>query len=162
MPSVLIGKSVGDVFYPWITEASHKGGDLAQLITKTTLGMAAVGVVPYGAVVAFGPWLFSFIFGKEWLVAGEYARYLSISMFFIFVNIPSTKALPVLSAQFFHLKYTLFSRVTLVSVLFAGFYIYKSDTVALILYSLFGSILNVLFILIVIKKSKKFQNLKVT
>jgi len=55
MPSRLIGKAVGDVFYPRITKASHTGENLNHLIKKATLSLAAVGILPYGLIIIFGP-----------------------------------------------------------------------------------------------------------
>ena len=39
IPSTLIGKSVGDVFYPRISEAAHNGENLTKLIKKATLSL---------------------------------------------------------------------------------------------------------------------------
>src|SRR5690606_12303753 len=68
VPSALIGQSVANVFYPRITEAAHSGENLLKLLVRATSAMAAAGVVPFAVVVAFGPWLFSFVFGAEWVV----------------------------------------------------------------------------------------------
>lgn len=65
IPVQLIGKSVGDVFYPRITEASNNKENLTLLIKKATLAMSIVGILPFGVVIMFGPWLFSFVFGEE-------------------------------------------------------------------------------------------------
>src|SRR5690606_17574925 len=57
VPSMLIGKSVSDVFYPKFTEAAHAGKQLSGLIIKATAALAVVGFVPYLLVVLLGPWL---------------------------------------------------------------------------------------------------------
>src|SRR5690606_8930446 len=99
MPTQLIGKSVGDVFYPRIAEAANNGENITRLLTKATLALAAVGILPFGIVMIFGPWLFEFVFGGEWKIAGEYARWLALWSFFAFVNRPSVKSIPVLNLQ---------------------------------------------------------------
>lgn len=55
VPSMLIGKSVSDVFYPKFTEAAHAGKPLAGLIYKATAALAVVGVCPFLLVVLLGP-----------------------------------------------------------------------------------------------------------
>ena len=125
VPSLLIGQAVGDVFYPRITEASHQGEDLSQLILKATIALAAVGLLPFAIVVAFGPQLFSFVFGGEWLRAGEYARWLALWMFFGFLNRPSVAAIATLSIQGFFLVFELVSIGVRIVALAIGFLFLK-------------------------------------
>src|SRR5699024_10764998 len=53
MPSRLIGKAIGDVFYPRISEAKNNGEDLNKLIKKATWSLVGVGIIPYGLVMLF-------------------------------------------------------------------------------------------------------------
>src|SRR5699024_10248705 len=71
LPAELIGKSVGDVFYPRIAEAANNKENLPLLIKKATLALAGVGILPYGLIIIFGPTIFSLVFGSDWAVAGE-------------------------------------------------------------------------------------------
>lgn len=157
VPSTLIGKSVGDVFYPRISEAANHGENLTNLIRKATLSLAAVGVVPYALVVLFGPWLFSLVFGVDWYTAGQYARWVALWIFFMFINQPSVRALPVLRAQSFHLIFTIFTLITRIAALYIGYSLFKSDLVAIALFGITGAILNLLLILITLYLSRKFD-----
>ena len=158
IPSQLIGKSVGDVFYPRISDAANNGENLTGLIKKTTFYMGSIGVLPYIIVIAFGPWLFSFVFGAEWWTAGEYARWIALWTFFRFLNKPSVTALPALSAQAFQLNSTIVMLIARIASLAIGFYIFNSDLVAIALFAISGAILNVVFILITLHISKKHDN----
>lgn len=158
IPSNLIGKSVGDVFYPRITEAANSGENLTDLIKRATFALGAIGLIPYGILIAFGPWLFSFIFGEEWLQAGEYARWLALWIFFMFINQPSVRALPVLSAQAFHLKFTIFSLLIRTVFLAIGYYLFDSDLVSIALFAGSGAVLSFSLILITLRISKIFDN----
>jgi O-antigen/teichoic acid export membrane protein len=140
MPSQLIGKSVGDVFYPRITEAAHRGENLTRLIIKATLSLAAVGFFPFALVVAFGPWLFGFVFGSEWVVAGEYARWLALMMFFYFINKPSVMAVPVLGLQRGLLIYEFFSTGTKLIAIYIGAVLLGDDLLTISIFSIFGAI----------------------
>lgn len=155
MPTNLIGKSVGDVFYPRIAEAANNGEDLTSLIIKATLTLVAVGVIPFGIVVAFGPLLFGFVFGAEWVLAGEYARWLALWLFFNFINRPSVAAVSVLGLQGGLLIYEIFSTLFKVVALVIGFYILEKDVYVVALYSLAGVVAYVYLILWVIKSSQK-------
>lgn len=150
MPSNLIGNAVGDVFYPKITEAAHRQENLAILITKATLLLFVVGILPFGLVVAFGPFIFSFIFGAEWLRAGEYASWLSLFFLFNFINKPAVAAVPILGLQRGLLLYEFFSTGSKIIALSLGFYFFKNDIAAIALFSIFGVLAYILMIIWII------------
>lgn len=162
MPTQLIGNSVGDVFYPRIAEAANNGENLTRMIIKATLALAAVGIIPFGIVIAFGPWLFEFVFGADWIVAGEYARWIALWTLFAFINRPSVRAIPVLNLQDRFLFYEIISLVTRVGALLLGFYLFGSDIYAIMLFSLSGVVLNAFLIFYTIKKSISFYTRRAT
>lgn len=157
IPTQLISKSVGDVFYPRVSEAANNGENLAHLIKKATLVLSAVGIIPFTIVVIFGPSLFSFVFGEEWVTAGEYARWIALWTFFGFINRPSVVALPVLSAQAFHLKFTTILLITRVVSLAIGYYVFSSDVIAIALFGVSGAILNVFLIVTTLRIGQKYD-----
>jgi len=155
IPSSLIGKSVGDVFYPRIAKAANKKEDVTALIKMATLSLAGIGILPFGLVILFGPHLFSLVFGADWVIAGEYARWIALWSFFGFMNRPSVRALPVLYAQKFQLNYTIIMLVTRLGVLAIGYYVFSSDLVAIALFGISGAILNFGLITITLKISRQ-------
>lgn len=157
LPSHLIGRSVGDVYYPRITEAAHQGESVSKLLTKATISLAIVGLVPFGIVIAFGPWLFSIVFGADWVDAGVYARWLALWSFFGFINNPSVKTLPVLSAQRFLLFFSVAAVIARLAALAVGGIVFNSDLIAVMLFSVVGVLLNLYLIFGTIAKSKTFD-----
>lgn len=158
MPSQLIANSVGDVFYPRIAEATHKGENITRLLVKATLTLALVGLVPFGVIIYFGPSLFSFVFGVDWATAGVYARWIGLWSYFMFINRPAVKTLPVIEAQQFHLAFSVVTILARVIALGVGGYVFGSDVVAVALYGISGSILNAMLIVLTIIKSKSYHN----
>jgi O-antigen/teichoic acid export membrane protein len=142
MPARLIGKSVGDVFYPRFTEAAHKGQPLGPLILKTTGFLAAAGLAPFGVVVALGPWLFTLVFGHDWQVAGEYARWLAIWLYFGFLNRPSVAAIATLGMQRFFLGFEVVSLALRAAVIWGAFHWFHSDVLAVAGFCVAGALLN--------------------
>lgn len=155
IPSQLIGKSVGDVFYPRISDAANNGERMTDLIKKATYYLGLAGILPYLIVIVFGPSLFSFVFGAEWLMAGEYARWIALWSFFKFLNKASVTALPALSAQAFQLYSTIITLVARITALAIGYYVFASDLIAIALFAITGSIANIVFIAITLHISKK-------
>ena len=138
IPVALIGGSVMQVFYPRINEAIHRGEDARALIIKATLGLALSGALPFAVVIIAGPLLFSFVFGSEWHVAGIYAQWLAIWLFFQYINKPAVSAIPALGIQRGLLIYELFSTGTKVLALYLGYTVFESDVAAVALFSIFG------------------------
>lgn len=157
LPSSLIGQSVGDVFYPRISEAANNGENIGRLIKNATFSLGAVGLIPFGVVIIYGPWLFEFVFGAGWDVAGEYARWIALTSFVVFINKPAVRSLPVLNAQRFHLIYTITLVIIRTLGLMTGFYIFNSDIIAIALFGVSSVIMNIALLLITIIISKKFQ-----
>lgn len=157
MPVQLVGKSVGDVFYPRINDAAKKGENLTPLIYKATLALSLIGIVPFGAVVVFGPELFSFAFGADWARAGDYARWIAIWYFTSFINRPSLASLPVLSVQGFHLIYTIIMLAACTLALAAGYFLFSSDVAAIAFFGITGALMNMGLILITSQISRKYD-----
>lgn len=157
VPSALISASVGNVLYPRIAEAANNGEKLAPMIIKATLILTLIGIIPFGIVVAFGPWLFGFVFGAEWVSAGIYAQWLAVWLFVMFINVPSVQALPVLSLLPFFLKFEIVSTILRLAVLILGFYVFASDLVALALFSVLGALLNMVLIAVAVTKARHFD-----
>ncbi|PCD00060.1 lipopolysaccharide biosynthesis protein [Halopseudomonas pelagia] len=120
MPTHLIGKSVADVYYPKLAKAIQEEQAITGMLLKAFIGLAAVGLVPFATVFFFGPWLFSFVFGTEWAIAGEFARWLALSEYAVFISRPCTVAAPALRLQRRYLAIEVISTIMRVSSLFIG------------------------------------------
>tara|TARA_R110002124_G_scaffold59474_5_gene164288 strand:- start:2869 stop:4188 length:1320 start_codon:yes stop_codon:yes gene_type:complete len=152
-PLTLIAKSVGDVFYPRVTEAVNDKENVFRLIVKATLALAAIGFLPFALVIAFGPSIFSILFGLEWVMAGEYARWLALWLFFGFLNRPSVAAMPALGMQPWLLLYEVFSTGLKVAALALGFWYFDDDLTAIALMSVSGVVAYSALILKVLIKA---------
>ncbi|MEC2073409.1 lipopolysaccharide biosynthesis protein [Alkalihalophilus marmarensis] len=157
MPTELLGKSIGDVFYPRITQAANNGENIAKLLVKATTALAVVGIVPFSIIILFGPWIFELVFGSDWGQAGEYARWLSIWLFFGFINRPSVKSIPVLKLQGSFLIYEILSTAIRAGALFIGFLLYNDDLLAIILMSVFAALLNLFLIVFTYHQARKYD-----
>ncbi|MBK1725923.1 lipopolysaccharide biosynthesis protein [Halorhodospira neutriphila] len=145
-PAELLGEAVNSVFYPHITEAVYNNKHIALKISQATLALFFVGLVPFAFVALWGPWFFGFIFGDEWVAAGEYARWLSAWLLVGFANRPSTAAIPALSIQRGFFIYEIISVVTRASSIFIGSSFFHSDVVAVAFFSSTSFALNVFLI----------------
>lgn len=158
VPIQLIGKSVGDVFYPKLAEAASSGINLTHLIKRATLLLALAGLIPFSLIVILGPNLFSFFFGTNWAISGEYARWLTPWIFVGFINRPSFSAIPILKLQKAAFIYEILLTLSRSIALYIGFAIYKDSLISLQLMSLVGFSFNAFMILYIVKKSGEALN----
>lgn len=146
IPSNLLGKSVSDVFYPKINQAFNDKQDVLSHLKRATKVLAIAGLVPFSVVILFGPLLFGFVFGSEWEVAGEYARWLAFWFYSMLCTTLCATILPVVDGQKFHLNFTILKTVLRVASVYAGYYMFKDELNTIIFYSFISTLVNVYFI----------------
>lgn len=83
----------------YMQRASHTVAEGLPVLPTLRGGVRALGALALAMVVvlvAAGPWLFGFVFGVQWTVAGEYARILAVPIALQLVVVPLTPLLPAL------------------------------------------------------------------
>ncbi|WP_027966959.1 oligosaccharide flippase family protein [Halomonas halocynthiae] len=98
-PVVLVGMSVGNVFYPKAVELKDDPLILRDFFLKTTVILFGLGLVIFLPVFFWGPWFFSLLFGEEWLRSGEFARWVALWMVFTLSTRPAISIIPVINMQ---------------------------------------------------------------
>ena len=104
LPSSLIGGSIGQVFYQEASIEKHKSGSAIDIYKKTFKKLFILGIIFFGSLYFIAEDLFIIVFGKEWAVAGEYAKVLMPLFFirFIFVSLSAVYDLfDALKIEFF-------------------------------------------------------------
>jgi O-antigen/teichoic acid export membrane protein len=92
-PSVLFGSSLQQVFYQRLAESRSNPAACKILVVRTWRYLLAIGIVPMAVVFAFGPHLFGFVFGHQWVESGYFARILSVGLLVHFVAYPTTNGI---------------------------------------------------------------------
>lgn len=156
MPSNFIGKAVGSVYYPRITQAIHGSEPVTGLLMRGVAGMALAGLAPFAALVIAGPWLFALAFGTPWETAGEYARWLAISEFAGFIGGPCLVAIPALSLQRTFLVFELVSTSLRILAVLGGAFIVKDPLVVVMAYAAANVLINLSMIIIVLFQGQRW------
>lgn len=155
MPTHLLGKAVADVYYPRLTRAIQRNEPIAGMLLKASGGLALVGLLPFALVFATGPWLFALVFGQDWALAGEYARWLALAEFSVFVSRPCTVAVPALGLQGRFLVFELFSTVLRVAALFGGALLLEGALATVVAFSLASIAIYLSLIALVAVESRR-------
>ena len=98
MPMQLIGRAIADVFFSRAAEARREG-NLAPLVANIHEKLAHIAMPLALILILIGPDLFTIVFGSDWRQAGEFARWLSIFLYFQFITSPLSQLVSVLEKQ---------------------------------------------------------------
>jgi O-antigen/teichoic acid export membrane protein len=134
-PSNIIRESIRKVFYQKAAEIKNKGGDLVQIFDRMTLIMVSLTLPPILMFVAFGPQLFNFVFGDEWIEAGRYSRYIILMIALSFANVPGVSAVTAIGKNKQLLGFGIISMIArTLAIVISG--LYFSAEVAIAVYAL--------------------------
>ncbi|MFA5668013.1 MAG: oligosaccharide flippase family protein [Balneolaceae bacterium] len=153
-PIQLIASSVQQVFSRSISERSNKDESIYIFTKNIFIQLLTFGIVPFLILTLTAPWLFGFIFGDEWIIAGTYTQVLSPFLFFVFITSPLTY-IPLLLNK--HKKAFLIDLVYLIlrsAALLLGYFL-GSALIAIILFSALGVIVQLYLIIWIFKLAKE-------
>ncbi len=88
IPLTVISTSVSQVFYQKASKEFAKGVDISINLNKIVRSMAIISFPGLVLFLFISPWLFGFVLGDQWIIAGEYARILAIWIFVKFASGP--------------------------------------------------------------------------
>jgi len=94
-----------------------------------------MGIIPYLAIVFWGPEIFSFIFSKEWEGSGRVAAYLSPWMFLVFVGSPISGIFLVDKRLRLSFNMNLLLLIARVGALLTGALVFNDAELTIILFS---------------------------
>lgn len=76
LPIALISVAISQVLIQKITELKQDSRRIKPLLLKTMLTLTVFSIIGLALILLFGVNLFTFIFGNEWLIAGELSQIL--------------------------------------------------------------------------------------
>jgi len=146
LPINYISSSISEVYKQKASDAYRNNPSaLRPLFLKTFGYLFIFSVLPFVIIIIFSPLLFAFFFGENWRQAGIFTQCLALMYFFKFVISPLTFNFYIFSKQRLDLiLHVVIIIVTSVS-LYIGFYFFRTDTYALILFSISYSIIYMVY-----------------
>jgi O-antigen/teichoic acid export membrane protein len=160
LPTNLIGKAIGDVFYPRISEAAAKSDPIFGVFSKATISLVVVGLLPYAFVFVFGGDVFSFIFGDDWFEAGLYAAWLSIWIYTMFITSVCSNTLAVINGQKFNLIFTVIKVFFRILSIYGCLYFEYGAVKTVALFSVISAVINIVFMIFVFQLVREYDRNK--
>jgi len=117
-PTAILSDSIQEVFKQRASRDYAELGNCADIFAKTAKKLILISLPPALILLLAGPSLFAYVFGEAWRPSGEYARILSVMLFFSFTASPLSYVFYIVQKQ----KYDLIWQLGLLVVTSGGIY----------------------------------------
>lgn len=136
IPIGVIGQAVYDVFRQRANKDYVKYGNCISIYKRLLIRLIFLSAFASIAVIAFLPWIFTFVLGEQWEIAGHYSQILLPMIMLSFISMPFSGvfiiARKMKTALYWQIYYT---AITIISLL-AGFFIFKTVTATLLCFAI--------------------------
>ena len=146
LPATLVGSSVRQVLLKEYSDRIEDSLGLQRLFWKATLGLMGIIFVPAVIIFIWGPELFSFAFGGEWVAAGQYARWMILFLAASFCNPPAVVLCQVMRKNSWHLLFEILQGIGRLIFLLVPALLGETVLVSIACYSVFGTLTNIFFV----------------
>lgn len=135
IPGALLSAAIAPVFLQKASETfKHDSKDLPDLVLKLYNRIFYLGVIPFSIFIVFGDYIFTFFLGREWILAGEFARYMGVYFSFWMVSSALSSLYRIYQKEKLNLYVTILSFCVKVLGLLIGIY-YKNFMLSIFLFS---------------------------
>jgi len=155
VPLVLIGSSIGQVFFQRCAEKINQGQNIFSEAKKSVLTLLLISIIPFVLVFIFGAEMFAFVFGEEWREAGLYAEIMAPWFMINFVTSPISSLPLILKKQTPFFVFAIFGSLLMVATLFLPSYFANADILqTLWITSIVQTVFHTAAILLILKFTK--------
>jgi O-antigen/teichoic acid export membrane protein len=138
-----IGGAISQVFYQQASLLKNDNEKLKKLTIGTIKKSSLVSLPFLILLLLWGPQLFAFVFGKEWEIAGEYARILSPWIFLDFIRATVSQLVLIVEKQEHFLIFSVTGNLILIISMMIGGMVTHNILHGFIIFSSCNSLLTV-------------------
>ena len=99
LPLLVVGTSIGQVFFKSLTDLKHQGGAIYPSVKRLVIFLVGFSLLPFLVLQLYGQELFGFVFGEVWETAGSMAEIMSMWLLLNFISSPISTLPMVLNKQ---------------------------------------------------------------
>jgi len=159
MPSSLISDSISQVFYQSMVATKNEKYNLQPLLFKTFRKLIFIAFPIALILFLLSPYLFPFVFGKNWRISGEIAQYLSLVFFINFIVSPLSISFAV-TMELEKIALWQYSYLASTCLLFLFFVIFECKFKTFLLFFVIHEyLLYLIYLYLIIQTVKKIDKL---
>ena len=142
-PMNFIGGAISQVFYQQASIIKADNEQLKKLVFGTIKKSSFVSLPFLIVLLLWGPQLFAFVFGKEWEIAGQYARILSPWIFLDFIRATVSQLVLIVEKQKPYLIFSVLGNLILILSMMIGGMVTHNILDGFMIFSACNSLLTV-------------------
>ena len=150
LPLVLIGTSIGQVFFQKAAEMINRGENVFATAVKSVRTLTLLSIIPFAIVMLFGEFLFAFVFGENWREAGIYAEIMAPWLMINFIASPISPLPMVLNKQRQFFLMALFGTLLMLATLFLPKWIFDSSIYTTLYITSYSQTVYLIFVIFII------------
>jgi len=154
IPNIVITSAISNVFRNEAIDAIRVRGNCKDLYFSTMKKLIFLSLPAYLFLFLTSKFLFSWIFGKQWYVAGEYSQVISVFLFFEFIATPLSSVYYIRGKQKLLMKLQLLNAVLGFIMILVGYLIFSDAYMSLVFFAISASVFNIILIFNSYKISK--------
>jgi O-antigen/teichoic acid export membrane protein len=118
LPTRLLGTAVGQVFYQRASSTFAAEKPFRKLLVSNAKLLILIAVPGFSIVFFFGPFLYPFVFGQEWAIAGQVAQYYVFAATLSFLSVPFDRSGLIVNAWWYGPSWHIGRMVTTFAVIY--------------------------------------------
>ena len=147
VPLSIVSSAVLDVFKEMATREFKENNNCKKSFIKMFKILFILFIIPFIVVLFFGPRIFSFLFGSQWIESGLYARILITMLTIKFIASPLSYTFTLMGKQKLDFKLHVIMLLLLISIFILTFFIKLSIYQFLIIITSIFSIIYLFYFL---------------
>ena len=146
LPIQLIGGAIGEVFKQKASQDYNELSNFNEIFKKTLKLLGIISILPFFIIVFWAPDIFSFIFGEDWIEAGDFAQILILMFILKFIVSPLSYSYFIIGKLQENLFWHVIMLVNMLLIFLVGFEFTKDYKLVLFAYSLNFSLIYLLYL----------------
>jgi O-antigen/teichoic acid export membrane protein len=115
LPSGLLGAAIGQVYYQRAAKQWAEGSEFSALWRDMVHKLLLIGIPIYAIAALLSEVAYPFVFGDQWHLAGEFARWISVAGFASLVSSPMDRTCLIVGAASYSIVWSVYRVVSTVA-----------------------------------------------
>lgn len=151
IPMSLLGQAIGRVYFEKASRLKNDENEIKRITLEIHKKLLLIGFFPVAIILLLGDHLFALVFGEPWRVAGEYAQFLSVWIFFVFVSSPLSHLMTIYEKHIESVVFNILLFTSRIAVLIISYWLALSPELTIAIYGVAGAVIWLFFIFYLMK-----------